>query len=215
MRINRIKPFLKMIETVFKNKGACSILDIGGTTEYWKILEDNYLRKFNVKITLLNLPSTKIVKDTKFIKHISTDATNSIWKKLNHNKFDLIHSNSVIEHVGELDKMRKFALNITSFRGGYYVQTPNYWFPIEPHSMTVFFHWLPVPVRVFLVKKFQLGHWKKARTSFEANEIVNSARLLDKAQFSRMFFDAEIIPEKFFFLTKSYVAIRYSIEKKV
>ena len=81
--------------------------------------------------------------------------------------------------------------------------------------MTVFFHWLPVPVRVFLVKKFQLGYWKKARTSFEANEIVNSARLLDKAEFSRMFYDAEIIPEKFFFLTKSYVAIRYSIEKKV
>lgn len=215
MRINRIKLFLKMIETVSKNKGACSILDIGGTTQYWKILEDNYLRKFNVSITLFNLPGTKILKDTKFIKHISGDATNFIWKKINQNKFDLIHSNSVIEHVGDLDKMRKFAFNITSFKGGYFVQTPNYWFPIEPHSMTLFFHWLPITVRIFLVKKFQLGHWKKARSSFKAAEIVNSARLLDKAQFSKMFYDAEIISEKFFLLTKSYVAIRYSSQKRV
>lgn len=211
-RSKRLLPFMEMIETVHSNKGSVSILDVGGKANYWKILGDDYLEKFNVKITLLNLPTGKVLKDTALIKHIDFDATNQIWNFYNQSDFDLIHSNSVIEHVGDWEMMKKFASNITSFKGGYFVQVPNFWFPVEPHCMTFFFHWLPKPIRLFLVQKMKLGHWPKANNISEAVEIVDSARLLNKLQFAFLFNDAEIISEKLFLLTKSFVAIRRVVE---
>lgn len=208
LRQKRIQPFLRMIEAVYEVKGSVSILDIGGTTQYWKIIDENLLRKFKVTITLINLPSAKVLSDTEFTQHIDGDATSNLWEKFEMSSFDLIHSNSVIEHVGDWRKMKAFAHNIESFIGGYYVQTPNYWFPIEPHCMTLFFHWLPKPLRVALVARKSLGHWAKAATVSEAVDKVESARLLDKRMFSELFNDAEISSEKLFFLTKSLVAIR-------
>ena len=197
-----------MIKTVYTNKSSVSILDLGGTVEYWKILGDDYLEKFNVKITIINLPTAKVLQDTAFIKHKDGDATNQIWNFYTQSDFDLIHSNSVIEHVGDWGAMKKFASNVTTFKGGYFIQTPNFWFPIEPHCMTLFFHWLPKPIKLAFVRKMKLGHWPKASNISEAVDIVDSARLLNKSQFAFLFSDAEIISEKLFFLTKSFVAIK-------
>ncbi|EAV45143.1 hypothetical protein SIAM614_14048 [Stappia aggregata IAM 12614] len=104
--------------------------------------------------------------------------------------------------------MRKFASNIKHFHGGYFVQTPNFWFPVEPHCMTLFFHWLPKPLRVWLVAHFSLGHWDKGANTDEAVEIVESARLLSKSMFKALFDDALIKQEKFLFLTKSFMGVR-------
>ena len=137
-RLKRLSPFKEMIKTVYTNKSSVSILDLGGTVEYWKILGDDYLEKFNVKITIINLPTAKVLQDTAFIKHKDGDATDQIWNFYTQSDFDLIHSNSVIEHVGDWVAMKKFASNVTTFKGGYFIQTPNFWFPIEPHCMTLF-----------------------------------------------------------------------------
>jgi 2-polyprenyl-3-methyl-5-hydroxy-6-metoxy-1,4-benzoquinol methylase len=136
------------------------------------------------------------------------DATGDLWEGIDSTSFDLIHSNSVVEHVGDWTKMQNFADNIKKFEGAYFVQTPNYWFPIEPHCMTPFFHWLPKPMRVSLVKNFALGHWKKAGSVSEAVSKVERIRLLDKKMFSSLFDDADIKSEKVLLLNKSFLAIR-------
>jgi hypothetical protein len=53
-----------------------------------------------------------------------------------------------------------------------------------------------------------LGHWKKATSTSEAVQIVQSARLLDKDMFQALFDDAVVKTEKLFFLSKSFIAIR-------
>lgn len=124
------------------------------------------------------------------------------------NYFHLSHSNSVLEHVGDWEKMKQFSNELKRVAESYYIQTPNYWFPVEPHCMTPFFHWLPTPIRVSLVMKFNLGHWKKQDTVDGAVETVESARLVDKKMFRELYSDADIITERLFLFAKSFTGIR-------
>ena len=121
--------------------------------------------------------------------------------------FDIAHSNSVIEHVGGWDDMVAFAKEIARLADNYYVQTPSFWFPVEPHAMFPLFHWLPVVIRKKIVMRQAVGNWVKATTEADASKIVYSARLLRKDQMSRLFPGADIKTEWLFF-PKSYIAVK-------
>ena len=104
--------------------------------------------------------------------------------------------------------MLQFAHEVDRIAESYFVQTPNYRFPIEPHFMAPFFHWLPKPMRVWLVMKFQLGLWRKADNISAAVNMVESARLLNRGMLRDLFKDANIETERLMGLPKSYIAIR-------
>lgn len=74
--------------------------------------------------------------------------------------------------------------------------------------MTPFFHWLPKPTRMWLVSRFQLGHWGQAESVDEAVQIVDSARLLNKKMLQELFKEAQIRTERFFGLPKSFIAVK-------
>jgi SAM-dependent methyltransferase len=58
--------------------------------------------------------------------------------------FDLGFSNAVIEHVaGGRDGQRQFLAELCRVAGRVFVTTPNRWFPVDPHSLLPFVHWLP------------------------------------------------------------------------
>src|SRR4051795_11554414 len=60
--------------------------------------------------------------------------------------FDLVYASSVIEHVPP-PRRAAFAAEVRRVGRGLYVQTPAYSFPIEPHSLLPFAHWLPAAAR--------------------------------------------------------------------
>jgi 2-polyprenyl-3-methyl-5-hydroxy-6-metoxy-1,4-benzoquinol methylase len=114
-------------------------------------------------------------------------------------EFEVAFSNSVIEHVPP-ELQRAFANEIRRVARRYFVQTPNRYFPIEPHYQLPFFQFLPKRARRALNRRFQLGwqpkgHWE---------EIT----LLSARDLRRLFPDAEIRSERIFGLTKSLMAIR-------
>ena len=206
LRSKRLGPLLSMINKVFQLKGEVDVIDIGGTRSYWNIVPVKWLEDRKVKITIVNLPGSKKIPDESVFSFISADGCdlNTFGDK----SFDIAHSNSVIEHVGDWGRVIEFANELTRVAEEYFIQTPNYWFPIEPHCFTPFFHWLPKPMRLWLVLRFELGNWQRADTVDAAVRIIESARLLNKRMFSELFKDAEILTERFFFLPKSFVAIR-------
>jgi hypothetical protein len=121
---------------------------------------------------------------------------------------DLVHSNSVIEHVGIWDNMLRVAANVRRLAPAYFVQTPYFWFPIEPHFRVPLFHWLPESLRYRLILACSLGYHRKASSVSDAVRSVQSAVLLDCRQYATLFPDAEIRCERFCGLTKSLMAIR-------
>jgi hypothetical protein len=80
------------------------------------------------------------------------------------------------------------------------VQTPNRYFPIEPHYQLPLFQFLPERLRRALNKRFTLG-WREKGQWEEIN-------LLSARDLRRLFPDAEIHRERVLGLTKSLMAVR-------
>lgn len=203
-RRRRATRLMSMIEEVFSQKGAVNIIDIGGTRAYWNVFDDGYLASKNSKITLVNLTLTGCAEDDVF-KEVIGDGRHLEFGDLS---FDIAHSNSVIEHVGDWQDMIDFSKEVARVAGRYFVQTPGFWFPIEPHAMFPLFHWLPIFLRKKLVLGHALGNWQKATTDDDASQIVLSARLLTKNEM-RQLFPSAVIHTEWLVFPKSYMAIKH------
>lgn len=206
LRAKRIKPLLSMMDAVFKEHGNVEIVDVGGEKNYWNIVPYRYLEEYDVRITIVNLPSSSFSDEDDRFRFVAADGCD--LSCFDDNSFHIAHSNSVIEHVGRWDRMVKFSKEIRRVAPRYFVQTPNYWFPIEPHWMFPFFHWLPQPIRIWLVLNFSLGHWTKATGVDAAVRQVEEANLLNKRMLAELFKDAQIYTERFLLLPKSLMAIK-------
>jgi hypothetical protein len=119
-------------------------------------------------------------------------------------EFDVVFSNSVIEHVGSRDNQRRMADEIRRVGCRYFVQTPNRNFLLEPHSVFPFFQFLPLLVRLWLVSRFRLG-WYGRMTRDEAKRDVQMTHLLDRHELMLLFPEGELYEERFVGLVKSFI----------
>lgn len=201
-REKRFKVFASLLATI-KADAPIRILDVGGTEIFWERM--NFANNSDVQMTLLNLEKTE-VKHTNF-KSVKGDACD--MPEFKDGEFDIVFSNSVIEHLFSFENQKKMADEVKRIGKNYYVQTPNYYFPIEPHWLFPFFHWLPFKMRVFLTKNFSLGNYKKAGSEAKAIRMVNEVKLLTETQMKSLFQDGLVYREKFFGLIKSITMYRF------
>jgi len=203
LRRNRARRIVRLIDEITARRGECRILDLGGTAEYWRVLDRGYLAARKAKITLLNLKAAPVT-DPIFISEVG----DACCVEREDNSFDLVHSNSVIEHVGNWRAMERFAHEVRRLAPAYFVQTPNFWFPLEPHCKTPFFQFLPESVRAWMITRWQLGDFDKCDNIGIAMLYVQSANLLTRRQMRHLFPDAEHISERLLGLPKSLMAVR-------
>ncbi|MBA2765877.1 MAG: class I SAM-dependent methyltransferase, partial [Solirubrobacterales bacterium] len=76
--------------------------------------------------------------------------------------FDLAYCSSVVEHV-EPSRRARFAAELRRVARGRYVQTPAFSFPVEPHALLPFAHWLPATVRRPYWRLGVAGEWEDIR----------------------------------------------------
>jgi hypothetical protein len=202
-RQRRMGRLLTVIDEILKTRATCRILDAGGWVSYWQFLEPLW-RDRPIHITMVNL----VLAPTPDERFSSLIGDASDLRQLNDLSFDLVHSNSVIEHVGNWSQQCKMALEVRRLAPHYFVQTPNYWFPIEPHLRTPFIHWLPEPWRAAIVRQRSCGYFPRARSYDEARNILDDSRLFDARAMAALFPDAVIERERFAGITKSLMAIR-------
>ena len=197
----------RLITDIASARGGCRIVDLGGEGAYWGLFGLDALYAQGVRVTLVNPKPEQV--DHPIFTAIEADACD--LPGLQAASFDLAHSNSTLEHVGEWPRMRAFAGQLRRLAPAYYVQTPYVWFPIEPHFLALGFHWTPEPMRVRAMMRRRHGHHPQAVDVDEAMEAVRSARLLDRTQFRALFPDAEHATERFAGLPKSLIAVRAPI----
>jgi hypothetical protein len=121
-------------------------------------------------------------------------------------QFDICHSNSVLEHVGSLQRMMAFAAEVRRVAVAYYVQTPYLWFPVEPHFNLPLVGWLPPSTRAQLVWRTKLG--KKRFASYaETAAFVDHCQMVDAYTLRQLFPEAELHRERLALMTKSVTAV--------
>ena len=198
LRRRRLFLFQSLIESI---PGSLEILDVGGTQRFWETSGFLAHRQGSIAITLMNLKEIPVSRPN--FNSIVGDARN--MKNFKDNQFDVIFSNSVIEHVGDYNAQLQMANEIKRVGKRYFVQTPNLYFPIEPHFVFPFFQFLPVEVRVWLISHFDLGFYEKITDQKTAIEAVTSITLLNKKKFISLFPEANLFEEKIFGITKSFI----------
>lgn len=207
MRARRTGPLLALIKKVYLNKGEVRILDVGGKAQYWKSVPDGFLKDHRVSITILNLPCDLAHENAEGFLYVAGDACD--MPEYPDNSFDILHSNSTIEHVGNWNRIKAFAAETRRVAPNLFIQTPNFWFPIEPHFIKPFHHWLPKPWRARMWRWFRMGQRGKACNLDHAmQKLDDEPYLLDIPMFRFLYPDCRILRERLLFLTKSLVAYR-------
>ncbi|MCV0397012.1 MAG: class I SAM-dependent methyltransferase [Rhizobiaceae bacterium] len=208
-RARRFAEIKRLISAILDEKGHAEILDLGGTETYW-LAGGDFIKsnRHRLSITMVN-PEEQSVDDRDLFTFEMGNATDP--ELFGDRRFDLVHSNSVIEHVGQVEDMKRFAMNVRRLAPRYYVQTPNYWFPYEPHFRVPGFQYLPEFVRARLLTRFSLGFFDRIERLEEAQDIVTHHRLVSTRQMRRFFPGARVFHEKVFGLNKSIIAVRDSL----
>jgi len=202
----RMARLLDLVSRVHRAKGQCSIIDVGGRREYWSIAPEGFLAQKRVSITITNIERDSVTRpDDGMFKFEFGDGRGL---KYDDKSFDVAHSNSVVEHVGRWEDMVKFSKEVGRVGRSYFVQTPNFWFPFEPHFGVLYFQCLPTPLKVALLMKKERGFFPRMPTVDAAKRAIEHCELLDERMIKELFADAEIQKERFAGIVKSFVAIR-------
>jgi|SRR5581483_4663778 SAM-dependent methyltransferase len=173
-----------------------SVVDFGGRVEMWSDV------KLGERTTVMNVEPPPRQVPEKFT-YLQRDATHSGFSE---HAFDLAFSNSVIEHVGSFEDQKRFAGEMLRVGKRVYCQTPNKWFPVEPHFLGLGVHWLPKKWFGHFVDRYLTVHGWRYRPSAEASaELINSIRLLNRSEVRELFPGCNIKAERFMGMTKSFV----------
>ena len=197
-RARRHKIFLEKIRPTQDQK----MLDLGGTLATWQ----NYGQPVG-EITCLNTTKPQIaVPDGLKLELVAGDACDLGYGDAS---FDIVYSNSVIEHVGDFARQKLFAAEARRVGRRLWIQTPAQECPFEPHYMAPFVHWLPENARRKILRWGTPWGWITKPDQQTVDLTIRSTQLLTKRQFASLFPDCQIYEEKLFgFIPKSYVAYR-------
>jgi hypothetical protein len=194
IRTRRMRAFSK----AFRITQETRILDVGGTPDIWQLLP------VSPRITFVNLPSRVEAGNLNLV------FASGCALPFADRSFDVVFSNSVIEHVGAPAEQQRFADEVRRVGCKYWVQTPNRWFPVEAHLLTPLIHFLPKSWQAAVVRRFSVWQWlerpSEGRRAFYVEHYLRDIRLLSYADMSRMFPGATVIRERWLGWTKSLIA---------
>jgi predicted SAM-dependent methyltransferase len=181
-----------------------TILDIGGTMSFWQSMQ---FKDAEVSIILLNLEEAQQLQHP--FTSVQGDAT--ALTQFADQSIDIVFSNSVIEHLFNWENQQKMAAEVLRVGKQHFIQTPNYWFPIEPHWVFPLFQFLPPLVKRWMTQHLSLGHIGKINDPQMAKKQVDEIKLLTKNELKQLFPQSRIYEEKFAGFNKSFIAHSFSV----
>ena len=175
-----------------RDPSAQSLLDIGGGVgiagEFLRLY-----RSFN-DVTVVNIRPLNY--DARSEIHLHAVVADGCALPFSSRTFDWVFSNAVIEHVGSWERQKLLANEVRRVaRKGYFVTTPNRYFPIEPHTL--------LPLYQFLPSGVQRRVWRYSPGYLTEYEEIN---LLSARRLRRLFPEAQVTMTGFPIIGNSLVA---------
>ncbi len=188
--------------------GPLRLCDLGGTGEWWRQHGDRLAGLGRpLAVDLVNLTPEPVPERLPGVTFAARVGDARALPDVADGAYDLVFSNSVIEHVGVFAEQLRMAREVVRIGRNYLVQTPNRWFPVEPHFLVPFWQFLPQDLRVLLHRRFRTGWYGRADSYLQARATVDEVRLLDRRDLRAMFPGALVLRERVAGLTKSLVVL--------
>ncbi len=191
---------LRRFASIFGVDPETTVLDLGGAEYYWPWLAAT------PRVTVANVSKRDL--RPKDLAWIQADGRQLPFRD---GTFDVVYCNSVLEHLPDEASRQALAREVARVGAGYCVQTPNRWFPVEAHTLTPGFHFLPRRWQLRLARNFTVWGWLQRPSKAEARGFIENIHLLSAKDLKQLFPDAQIERERFLGLTKSVIAVRQQV----
>jgi hypothetical protein len=186
------------LREAFPEIESMSVIDLGGTAEAWLRAP---VRPAAVHV--VNLEPLSEESPVPWIRADQADACD-LPSRISDGRYDLVYSNSVIEHVGGHTQRMRFAVAVHKLSERHWVQTPYRYFPIEPHWLFPGFQFLPLNVRAQVSRRWPLAH-TPSRNWDEGLQAAMSVELLSQAEMGFYFPDSTLRTERIAGIVKSLI----------
>jgi len=194
LRLKRMQLFLR----IMKPSNGETILDIGGYPELWRQCG------YQGSVDLLNLSARENFPALPpHYRYIQGDGR---CLDFGDKRYDIVFSNSVIEHVGGWASQEAFAHEASRVGKRYWIQTPNKNFPIEPHLNLPLVQFLPLSMRKRVAAVWPFSFVK--RWGMDTDAFIGDLRPLTIGEMQTLFPDGRVWKERLFGFVKSIVAYR-------
>lgn len=196
-RRRRFQLFLELIDHLPR---PVTILDVGGEPRFWEVM--SLAGNPDFQVILLN--QAVFPSSWSNLRPVLGDAAD--LSRFKDQQFEAVFSNSVIEHLGSYARQQRMAAEVQRVGKFYFVQTPNRYFPLEPHFLVPFFQFFPRGLQIALLQRFSLGWYPRTPDRHLASELVRSHRLLTAAEMRLLFPNGKLYKERVLGMTKSLIA---------
>jgi hypothetical protein len=188
------------LHETFPDIDSMSVIDLGGTAEAWLRAP---VRPAALHVVNLEPEPSEQASWIRTDQGDACDLPASILSA----DYDLVLSNSVLEHVGGHTQRQRFADAVHALAPRHWVQTPYRYFPIEPHWLFPGFQFLPLTVRAELSQRWPLVHTPSASRD-EGLRAAMQVELLSRTELVFYFPDSTIHPERMLGVVKSLIATK-------
>lgn len=175
------------------------VLDVGVTDTMWRasnFLESRY--PWPGQITAVApQPVPNFVRAHPDVEFVIADGRRLPFAD---GSFDIGFSNAVVEHVGSRAEQRQFVEEMVRTCRRVFICTPNAAFPVDPHTLLPFVHWLPRSRRDGALRLLRNSRW----ASEEALNPLTAREFLD---FFPRSAGARLISQRMFLLTSVLIAV--------
>jgi len=179
---------------------SMSVIDLGGTVEAWLRAP---VRPASVHVVNLEVQP----KDNPDWLTAEPGDACALPASLDGAAFDLVFSNSVIEHVGGHAQRVKFAGEVHRLAPRHWVQTPYRYFPVEPHWLFPGFQFLPVSARAEISRRWPLVHTRSASHAAGVAAAMG-VELLSRTEMAAYFPDSALRYERVAGVVKALIAVK-------